>query len=460
MIAKTKAMVEQMMPGSRVVYGDSVAGYTPCIVRANGYVAVTTFELLANNYGNCAWMEMESGKESCELRGVDVWSDLGWTPMERVIRHRACKPMVRVVTHTGVVDVTADHSLLRPDGTPVSPSQVTIGEALMHANLPELEHNPMASPISPDEARVLGFFFGDGSAGVYQCPSGPKASWALNNSDMLLLEEYKALCQAVYPAYDWRIMPTLDSSGVYKLAPRGGGYGSVVALTTTYRQRMYSGRSKIIPMEILTANKAVREAFLRGMYDADGDKAPGRYSIDQKSQLSAAHIYLLASSLGFQTSVNSRADKPDIFRMIISRTCSLRKPADIIKKVYPIDSCDTDYVYDVTTANHHFSAGIGRLVVHNTDSVMCILDLGADNRQNMTAHFEAAAKLASDISATFPPPVELEFEKVRVSNTRRVHWCCGLRSGCQTCWRTVRAASCCGWCAGCGASFCGHCTAS
>jgi hypothetical protein len=27
------------------------------------------------------------------------------------------------------------------------------------------------------------------------------------------------------------------------------------------------------------------------------------------------------------------------------------------------------YVYDFTTENHHFSAGIGTIVVHNTDSV-------------------------------------------------------------------------------------------
>ena len=29
----------------------------------------------------------------------------------------------------------------------------------------------------------------------------------------------------------------------------------------------------------------------------------------------------------------------------------------------------TDYVYDLETANHHFSAGIGELIVHNTDSL-------------------------------------------------------------------------------------------
>lgn len=42
---------------------------------------------------------------------------------------------------------------------------------------------------------------------------------------------------------------------------------------------------------------------------------------------------------------------------------------------------------------------------------MCILNLGEAKRHDMAAHFEAAARLADDISKTFPSPVELEFEK-------------------------------------------------
>lgn len=52
-----------------------------------------------------------------------------------------------------------------------------------------------------------------------------------------------------------------------------------------------------------------------------------------------------------------------------------------------------------------------RVVYGDTDSVMCILNLGADNRQNMAAHMAAAQKLADDISKTFPSSVELEWEK-------------------------------------------------
>lgn len=52
-----------------------------------------------------------------------------------------------------------------------------------------------------------------------------------------------------------------------------------------------------------------------------------------------------------------------------------------------------------------------RVVYGDTDSVMCILDLGSEKRHDLASHFQAAARLAADISATFPHPVELEFEK-------------------------------------------------
>jgi DNA polymerase delta subunit 1 len=68
-------------------------------------------------------------------------------------------------------------------------------------------------------------------------------------------------------------------------------------------------------------------------------------------------------------------------------------------------------VYDVTTANHRFAAGVGRLVVHNTDSVMCIFNCGPENRTNLRAHFEVAERVAAQITASFQKPNELEFEK-------------------------------------------------
>lgn len=395
MIQKTKHLAETLVPGSEVVYGDSVAGYTPCIVRASGAPVITTFEALSAAYGGGVWTPMRGGKESCELPGVEIWSDSGWTQMERVIRHRAGKPMVRVVTHMGVVDVTEDHSLLRPDGAAISPRDLVVGDALLHSALPEFsEHG--SGGMSVAEARVRGFFFGAGSAGGY--------TWELNSADMGLLESYKALCTESFPTHEWVI--TLESC--YTLSPRG--IGTIVALVREFRRSMYSGNSKVIPPEVLHGPKDVREAFWHGMCDGMCDAG----GFEQKSQLSAATVFVLAESLGYTASVDTtRADKPDVYRITLTTRCQRkdRKDPTLIKKMHRIDFGVDDFVYDVTTANHHFAAGVGRLVVHNTDSVMVKFNLGEDKRHDMHAHFEVAARVAGEISATFKPPNELEFEK-------------------------------------------------
>ena len=125
------------------VYGDSVASWTPVYVRIyGGSLNICTIEELATKYGGSLWVQcVEEGKqdkEFCELHGVDTWSDKGWTKLHRVIRHVLAphKKMMRILTHTGMVDVTDDHSLLLVNGNEVSPKDVCVGTELLHQPLP------------------------------------------------------------------------------------------------------------------------------------------------------------------------------------------------------------------------------------------------------------------------------------------------------------------------------------
>ena len=156
------------------VYGDSVANYTPVYVRSNGdNMDICTIESLAEKYGTergCdgsdsknesqnrkifqrnddeggvskgKWTKCDEPgkqtKEFCEMReGVETWTDKGWTKLHRVIRHALApnKKIVRILTHTGLVDVTDDHSLLKEDGTEISPKEVKVGDSLLHCPLP------------------------------------------------------------------------------------------------------------------------------------------------------------------------------------------------------------------------------------------------------------------------------------------------------------------------------------
>jgi len=403
------------------VYGDSVANYTPIYVKFNNLIDILTIEELADKYGKNNWIKCsepgKQDKEFCELEAVETWTEKGWTKLYRVIRHELAshKKMMRILTHTGCVDVTDDHSLVKADGTEISPKDVQVGTELLHYPFPKNEND--VDSVSIDEAKILGFFFGDGSCGEYNCESGKKASWGLNNASLLLLEAYQVLCQKVYPELTWVIMDTIDSSGVYKLVPKSNNeYGKIASFVRMYRKKMYyeSSKSKIIPDFILNSSDEIKRSFWDGLYDADGDKS-GNIRIDQKNQISASQIAYLASNIGYDISINTRSDKTNIFRINMSNT-KLRKNPIAIKKIHELEY--SGYVYDLTTDNHHFAAGIGNMIVHNTDSVFFTFNLqDKETGEKIIGHkalelsIEIAKEACHNVSKFLKQPHDFEYEK-------------------------------------------------
>jgi len=409
------------------IYGDSVANYTPVYIKNNDVVDIVTIENLAEKYGNNKWVicteEGKQEKEFCELNDIETWTEKGWTKLHRIIRHTLAphKRMVRVLTHTGLVDVTDDHSLILKNGEEITPKNVEIGTELLHHILPNISNNISINLSDSEmifkekEAQIMGFFYGDGSCGSYDCKSGKKKSWGLNNASTILINKYLELCKIVYPNFDWVILPTLESSGVYKLVPKCKIYGSISEFVKKYRKKLYYNKCKIIPIEILNSPLNIRKAFFNGLYDADGDKDINGYvRIDQKNQISASHICWLAASIGYSTSINTRNDKPEIYRITMTKNKQRKNPY-AIKKLQEIEY--QGYVYDLTTENHHFAAGIGNMIVHNTDSVFFTFNLQTPEgkpirgKEALEITIELAQEAGHLASSLLKGPHDLEYEK-------------------------------------------------
>jgi hypothetical protein len=409
----------------------SVAGYTPIYIRINKEkIDICTIEELANKYGNNKWNKcQEDGKQDklvCELENIENWSEIGWTKCHRIIKHELSpeKKMLRILTHTGMVDVTDDHSLVKNTGEMISPKNVEIGTCLLHKTM---EINDINSDISIEQAKIMGFFFGNGSCGSYKCKSGNKSSWALNNSDSNLLNKYLDLCEKVYPEFIWKIYDTIKSSSVYKLTFIVKNRGDKIKFIKKYRQELYNNNCKKIPDNILNSNKEIREAFWEGLYDADGHKDKNGYTrIDQKNQLSASHICWLANSIGYKTSINIRNDKQNIYRITATKN-NQRKDPDIVKKIEELDinNLQSDikqtnpfYVYDLTTSNHHFAAGIGNMIVHNTDSIFFNFNLKEIDgktdilgKESLKITIDIAVEAGKLVTKFLKKPHDLEYEK-------------------------------------------------
>jgi len=277
------------------VYGDSVANYTPVYIKSNDKIDILTIEDLANKYGGNNWVKcIEPGKqdkEFCELNDVETWTEKGWTKLYRVIRHELAseKKMMRVITGTAIVDVTDDHSLVRNDGTEISPKDVKVGEWLLHNTLYRLS----------EQAEEL--FKNYSYVGEFKTTSMIEASIAANHMT------YKGLSVKVYNTFD-------------------------------------------------------NKFYLSGQKD----------NIPQSSQ----------------------------------------KITSIKEIPYK------GFVYDLTTENHHFAAGVGNMIVHNTDSVFFTFNLANKEtgekivgEKALELSIEIAQSACHMVSSFLKAPHDFEYEK-------------------------------------------------
>jgi len=343
-------------------YGDSVTGDTPILCKLPcGDMGYYSIDELTDN----KWQVYQQDKEEAATFVPDllVWTERGFTKINRVIRHKTTKQLYRVLTHAGCVDVTEDHSLLDPLANKIKPSEVGIGTELLHCDLPTV--TSPTDTINVEEAFTMGFFWADGSCGTYGKGSKIKRSWAINNQNLDFLNHAKDILERVYDR-EFKILDTIESSGVYKLVPTV----HIKDIVEKYRVLFYdSRRQKRIPNEILNASTEVKEQFMKGYYRGDGDKTSISPRMDCKGKIGSAGLYHLLSDLGYNVSINTRNDKPSIYRLnALDKSKPQRKNATAVKKLDKLPPTN-QFVYDLETENHHFSAGVGKMIVHNTDSV-------------------------------------------------------------------------------------------
>jgi len=409
MIEETKNAVEANFPGAKVRYGDSVLPETPVLVKINGSIQPVKIENLATSWETYpGFLKEGSVKESSEVVGVEAWTHLGWKPVTRVIRHTCSKRIYRVLTHTGLVDVTEDHSLLGPGVELLKPKEVVIGQNLLHSfpTIPDMENSK-----NLDFLFVIGMFVGDGSCGSYHCPSGRKSTWCINNQNLELLDRCKTILETMYPDYGFVIMDTLQSSGVYKLSPRG----NIVKLVCEWRSWCYDGQAKKIP-EFVFSNYYSKQAFLKGLWASDGcrrdNETGGCHRIDTKNQVTAQWYYILLTSMNYNVSLNTRNDKTNVFRLTWSES-SFRKDPTAIKKISVLHESWDGYVYDLETAAGTFQAGVGQMIVKNTDSVMIEFDVeGRTGQDAIDYSWSQGLLAAAQCTKLFKAPNDLELEKV------------------------------------------------
>jgi DNA polymerase elongation subunit (family B) len=75
-----------------------------------------------------------------------------------------------------------------------------------------------------------------------------------------------------------------------------------------------------------------------------------------------------------------------------------------IKKLHEIEY--DGYVYDLTTSNHHFQAGVGKMIVHNTDSIFVQFPT-----KDLAEAIDMGKRAADKITSLCRKPYKIEYEK-------------------------------------------------
>lgn len=381
--------------GGKTIYGDSVTGDTPILIKINGKIEFITIEVLYSVNKLQEKLSLDNKKYKIP-ENIEVWSDNGFTKIKYIMKHKYQRKLYRILTDTGVIDVTEDHSLLDKEGNKIKPCDINIGDELMHNDLPII--NKKYFPT--DLAYAYGFFFAEGSCRIYNCNYGKKCIWTCSNQDISILEKVGNILTKYEKNNTFIILDTMKSSNTYKLSV----FGKVKKLVEKWRKMFYDkDKNKIIPQCILKSCLDAKKSFLEGYYENNGIN-----NFACKGKIGSAGLSYLCHCIDKKISINIDMYQPNIFYMSDCKTYG--RNANIVKEIIDITQLEkyqNCYVYDLETENHHFSAGIGKLVISNTDSIMT--KFPNINRKEI---FEKMKEYLPEINSKFKYPMSLEMEKI------------------------------------------------
>ena len=131
--------------------------------------------------------------------------------------------------------------------------------------------------------------------------------------------------------------------------------------------------------------------------------------------IDAAYVYLFLKSLGYY--VKQKTQGTDRMSYLLSYQKTRFEEPETIREMETLIGYN-GFVYDLTTENHHFAAGVGSLIVHNTDSVFFIFNLTNKDtgekiigKDALEITIELAQEAAHYSSMFLKPPMNLAYEK-------------------------------------------------
>jgi len=353
---------------------DSVPGYSPVVIKQDGYLDVVSFEDLWESI-NAPLTLTPRGEEVKDVSNLDlkVLSSRGrFVKVNQIIRHWYKGKLMRIRAIGGVTDVTPSHSLFGADRRkPIEASKLRPGDKIAVVNKGWrcrcVEEELFVG--AEDLGWLYGFFLAEGfvtkrSDGAYLI--------CITNTDEALVEKTKKILEK-----ELNLNPYITT--------RKYGNGKLCYVINVNNKRAYDffkntfytkrGYKKV-PTSIFNSPPNVVKAFLEGFIAGDGHVLPdGEVQVDSSSWLILQSILTLHKKLNPNLSfvvgiTKSGFTNKDELRLIIRNNSNKQhnwyKDRGLVEIVKEIEY--EGYVYDFSTENQKFIAGCGGITHHNTMS--------------------------------------------------------------------------------------------
>ena len=339
--------------GSKLVYGDSVTGDTPLLLRyMNKNVFIETIENIGSNWTQYAMFKPfdcdRHHKQQAQVSNMEVWCNNKWTKIKRIIRHKTSKRIYRVTTNNGSVDVTEDHSLLNDKCEKLKPGNVEIGATKLLTSYPKFNNIKEYTILSDNDINLDN-----------------------NESVLIKLRIMNAYISGYYTIENKnrRINNSAKEMVEYLIK-----YDQFKRLYLSIKDNRCSnerkdGTEKLDDFFMSTENLDLYYYYLMGLYhNRDGD-----ILYRGNNKLLVSQIYYIFRRINYQKHKLILETPPDgtfVLRIIDNdeqENSTLNNNNMVKSNTYLYKT--EDFVYDVETEEGNFQAGIGELIVKNTDSV-------------------------------------------------------------------------------------------
>lgn len=459
-ISKVAKYIQEVY-GAKLVYGDSVSGDTPILVKYED----ETLDILRIDEIGEVWENYEEFKkedsnrkekqqtypfrssgEKRTMNFIKVWTGEEWSLVKRVIRHKTVKKMYRVLTNNGCVDVTEDHSLLDENKEKIKPTEISIGSKLYHSFPPTQDFVEMEITNSVIEGKVLKCekcedyklviefdnytqnkkckecvykednktdYFSETEYLKNPCKNMDNDLaylWGVfmaggnceNNEWNIISNEFDKVvkCLSILNKKENMFSWKILKSNFYVLTTSNSSY-----ISNKYKKLFFDKENnKKIPYFILNSSDSIKKSFLEGYGFNIRDYRSKR--VYNNSKIASQGFYVLLKSLGY----NMCLEYNSVMDMNIIQTSGYQLSNSVVE-IYDLpETKDDEYVYDIETESGRFMGGIGSMILKNTDS--CYVNFPMfSSEKDATLCYDFCKKIEEEMLPLFPKPMKLAFEE-------------------------------------------------